>query len=145
MDLLPTFAKIAGGETPQDRIIDGHDVTPLLYGEKGAKSPWDAYFYYFGNELHSVRSGKWKFRAKNLLKNENIYYGLWRDTEIGDSPIPPRSTIFTRRRGDEVGARPATQSDRSHAGPHGRDGARISATPCKESHRPTTAPSAGKR
>lgn len=89
MDLLPTFAAIAGGETPQDRIIDGHDVTPLLYGEKDAKSPWKAYFYYFGNELHGVRSGKWKFRAKNLLKNENIYYKLWRETEIGDSPIPP--------------------------------------------------------
>ncbi|BBO30890.1 sulfatase [Lacipirellula parvula] len=89
MDLLPTFAALAGGETPQDRIIDGHDITPLLYGEKDAKSPWEAYFYYFGNELHGVRSGKWKFRAKNVLKNENIYYGLWRDTEMGDSPMPP--------------------------------------------------------
>ena len=89
MDLLPTFAKMAGGEAPQDRIIDGHDVTPLLHGEAGAKSPWEAFYFYFGNELHGVRSGKWKFRAKNLLKNENIYYKLWRETEIGDSPVPP--------------------------------------------------------
>jgi arylsulfatase A len=96
MDLLPTFAKQAGGKAPTDRIIDGHDVTPLLHGEEGAKSPWEAFYYYFGNELHGVRSGKWKFRTKNLLKNENIYYQLWRETEIGDSPIPPALYDFSR-------------------------------------------------
>jgi arylsulfatase len=89
MDLLPTFAAMTGGKTPADRIIDGHDITPLLRGEPGARTPWKHFFYYFGNELHAVRSGKWKFRAKNLLKNENIYIRTWRETEIGDTPIPP--------------------------------------------------------
>ena len=89
MDLLPTFAVMSGGKTPSDRIIDGHDVTPLLRGVAGAKSPWEKLYFYFGNELHAVRSGKWKFRAKNILKNENIYYQLWRETEIGNSEIPP--------------------------------------------------------
>ena len=89
MDLLPTFVAMAGGEVPGDRIIDGHDITPLLKGEAGAKSPWQHYFYYFGNELHAVRSGRWKFRAKNLLKNENIYNKEWRETPIGESEIPP--------------------------------------------------------
>jgi arylsulfatase A-like enzyme len=89
MDLLPTFAAISGGEVPTDRIIDGHDIAPLLRGEPDAKSPWQHYFYYFGNELHAVRSGKWKFRAKNILKNENIYNQEWRETAIGESEIPP--------------------------------------------------------
>ena len=89
MDLLPTFAAMSGGQAASDRTIDGHDITPLFRGEPGAKSPWEKYFYYFGNELHAVRSGKWKFRAKNILKNENIYYQLWRETEIGNSEIPP--------------------------------------------------------
>jgi arylsulfatase A len=89
MDLLPTFAAMTGGKTPDDRIIDGHDITPLLRGERGAKSPWEYFFYYFGNELHAVRSGKWKFRAKNLLKNENIYNQQWRETEVGNVAIPP--------------------------------------------------------
>ena len=30
MDLLPTFARMAGGPEPQDRTIDGRDLTPLL-------------------------------------------------------------------------------------------------------------------
>lgn len=89
MDLLPTFAALAGGKVPTDRTIDGHDISPLLRGEPGAKSPWKHFFYYFGNELHAVRSGRWKFRAKNTLKNENIYNQQWRETKIGETEIPP--------------------------------------------------------
>ena len=73
MDLLPTFAAMAGTETPKDRTIDGHDITSLIVGEPNAKSPWKQMYYYFGNELHAVRSGKWKLRAENQLINEDIY------------------------------------------------------------------------
>lgn len=60
MDLLPTFAKLTGGSLPQDRIIDGHDVMPLLAGKKGAKSPTEVFYYYHSTQLKAVRSGKWK-------------------------------------------------------------------------------------
>jgi hypothetical protein len=72
MDFLPTFAAIAGTQPPADRPIDGHDIRPLLTDDE-AKSPWEALFFYFGNELHGVRSGPWKFRPQNNLLNENIY------------------------------------------------------------------------
>ena len=35
MDLLPTFAKLAGAEIPTARIIDGKDIWPTLAGEAG--------------------------------------------------------------------------------------------------------------
>jgi len=60
LDFLPTFAKIAGAKTPGDRTIDGEDITPLMFGEAGATSPHDAFFYYFKDDLDAVRSGKWK-------------------------------------------------------------------------------------
>lgn len=60
MDLLPTFARLAGGESPQDRKIDGHDVRPLLLGTPGAKTPHEAYYYYYLDQLQAVRSGPWK-------------------------------------------------------------------------------------
>ncbi|PYK62109.1 MAG: arylsulfatase [Verrucomicrobia bacterium] len=60
MDLLPTFAKLAGAEVPRDRIIDGKDIWPLMSGQPGAKSPHEAYFYYWAKHLQAVRSGKWK-------------------------------------------------------------------------------------
>lgn len=60
MDLLPTFARIAGGREPQDRIIDGRDILPLIVGEPNAKSPHEAFFYYQLDQLQAVRSGPWK-------------------------------------------------------------------------------------
>jgi arylsulfatase A len=60
MDVLPTFAKLAGSEPPADRVIDGKDIWPLLSGQPGAKTPHEAYFYYWGRELQAVRSGNWK-------------------------------------------------------------------------------------
>ncbi len=60
MDLLPTFAKLAGGSGPSDRKIDGHDIAPLLFGEENAPSPHEAYYYYHQDQLQAVRSGRWK-------------------------------------------------------------------------------------
>ena len=40
--------------------IDGKDVGAILLGEPGVRSPHEAYFFYAGDELHAVRSGKWK-------------------------------------------------------------------------------------
>jgi arylsulfatase A len=72
LDFLPTFAALAGTKPPADRTIDGHDIRPLLTDDS-AKSPWKAFYYFLGNELHAVRSGEWKLRAKNTFFNENIY------------------------------------------------------------------------
>jgi arylsulfatase A-like enzyme len=60
MDLLPTFAKLAGGKVPQDRIIDGHDIRSLIFSEPDAKSPYDVFYYYERDQLQAVRSGPWK-------------------------------------------------------------------------------------
>jgi len=59
-DLLPTFARLAGAELPSDRVIDGKDIWPLASGQPGAQSPHDAFYFYRGNQLQAVRSGKWK-------------------------------------------------------------------------------------
>ncbi|CAA6677546.1 Unannotated [Lentimonas sp. CC4] len=58
MDLLPTFAQLAGAELPTDRVIDGCDILPVLID--GAGTPHQAFFYYKGNALKAVRSGPWK-------------------------------------------------------------------------------------
>ena len=59
IDLLPTIAKLAGAETPKTRIIDGLDIWRLLTETNGA-SPHNALYFYWGGELHAIRSGKWK-------------------------------------------------------------------------------------
>ena len=58
IDLLPTIAHLAGAKLPKRRI-DGKNVWPLFV-EDEAKSPHEAYYFYYGNQLQAVRSGKWK-------------------------------------------------------------------------------------
>jgi arylsulfatase A len=60
MDLMPTLAAMLGVRLPQDRIIDGKDIRPLMYGESGASSPHEAFYYFSPDGLVGVRSGKWK-------------------------------------------------------------------------------------
>lgn len=60
LDLLPTFASLAGGQPPSDRKIDGQDITPLIFGHQDATSPHQAYYYYMEDQLQAVRSGPWK-------------------------------------------------------------------------------------
>lgn len=60
LDLLPTIARLAGGEPPVDRTIDGRDIAPLLLGEPAASVPASPLYYYQGNQLQAVRSGRWK-------------------------------------------------------------------------------------
>lgn len=59
MDVLPTFARLAGGKVPADRKIDGVDIWPVLAGNP-ARPPRDQFFYYRGLTLEAVRSGPWK-------------------------------------------------------------------------------------
>ena len=78
IDLLPTFAKLAGGKAPSDRVIDGRDIWPLMAGKAGAKSPHEAFYYYKGGKLEAARSGKWKL----VLKKTPELYDL--DADISE-------------------------------------------------------------
>jgi arylsulfatase A-like enzyme len=59
IDILPTLAKLAGAALPKNKI-DGLDIWPLISAKADAKSPHEAYYFYWNRELQAVRSGKWK-------------------------------------------------------------------------------------
>jgi len=86
MDVLPTLTKLAGGEPPSDRVIDGKDIWPLMSGARGAKTPHEAFYYYWGRELHAVRSGNWKLKFETTLRDEDVYR---REFNREDVKIPP--------------------------------------------------------
>jgi arylsulfatase A-like enzyme len=71
MDWLPTFAFLAGVKVPDDRIIDGKNIWPLISGEKNARSPHKYFNYYFMDQLHAVRDARWKL----YLPLDNKYDG----------------------------------------------------------------------
>ncbi|MEY2880359.1 MAG: hypothetical protein RLZZ15_2739 [Verrucomicrobiota bacterium] len=71
MDVLPTFAKLAGTTAPTDRKIDGVDLWPILVGNP-ATAPRDEFFFYRGLALEAVRSGPWKL---HLASGELYHLG----------------------------------------------------------------------
>ncbi len=63
LDMLPTLAALVKAPAPgQKHKTDGHDISSLLLGKGGARSPTDqtGFFYYQGDQLQAVRSGPWK-------------------------------------------------------------------------------------
>lgn len=76
LDLLPTFAAMAGTSLPTDRKLDGFDLSPLLYG-KTDKSPRSEFYYWTSAELYAVRSGPWKLHVKQ--KKPIVY---WAEEEM---------------------------------------------------------------
>ena len=73
MDLLPTFAALAGTGIPSDRVIDGRDILPVL--TEDAKTPHEAFFFFKGNALKAVRSGKWKLHLGKAKGNAKARRG----------------------------------------------------------------------
>jgi len=63
MDLFPTLAAIADGTVPDDRVIDGIDVSDLLLG-KSEKSGRDGFVVYMGNDVFGAKWRDWKIHLK---------------------------------------------------------------------------------
>ena len=61
MDILPTAAAAAGARRPS-RPIDGLDMLPFLLGT-APRPPRETMYFYYGTELHAVRSGRWKLHV----------------------------------------------------------------------------------
>ncbi len=59
MDWLPTLTELVGGQS-STLPIDGRSVKGLVMGEPDAQSPHEALFFYSGDALQAVRSGRWK-------------------------------------------------------------------------------------
>jgi arylsulfatase A-like enzyme len=59
IDVLPTLAEITGCDLPQNKI-DGKSIWHLMRRLPAARTPHEAYYYYWGNALHAVRRGPWK-------------------------------------------------------------------------------------
>ena len=68
IDLFPTIQNIVGGTAPPHQI-DGRDITALLTNPGEAKSPHEAYFFYRGDRLEAVRSGKWSLHLNHSYRS----------------------------------------------------------------------------
>jgi arylsulfatase A len=63
IDWFPTCLALAGVCLPQDRVINGKDITGLLTGNE-KQSPHDVFYFYHNQSLEAIRVGKWKYIPK---------------------------------------------------------------------------------
>jgi arylsulfatase A-like enzyme len=59
IDILPTVAELLDTQLPP-KPIDGLSLKSLLTGPQTDQSPHEALWFYWGNELQAIRSGRWK-------------------------------------------------------------------------------------
>jgi uncharacterized sulfatase len=60
IDIFPTLLALAGLLPPDDRVVDGRDLTALLSGERD-RSPHDGLFFFNANVIDGVRADRWKY------------------------------------------------------------------------------------
>ena len=92
IDMLPTCVSISGGQLPPEPVIDGRDISPLLFG-KSKESQREAHYYFASYNLQAVRQGPWKLTlsqqgesmGKETSADSKINPRLYDlDTEIGE-------------------------------------------------------------
>ncbi|MCK5172168.1 MAG: sulfatase-like hydrolase/transferase, partial [Planctomycetes bacterium] len=74
MDILPTFARLAGTAPTANRIIDGKDIYPFISGQTD-KGPHSEYYYYCYTHLQAVRNDRWKLVLPREAKPK--WMGWW--------------------------------------------------------------------
>ena len=68
IDILPTIAELTGSDLP-NHSIDGKSIFPLMKGNPQAKSPHEAYFFYWGADLHAIRKGNWSLHLPHSYRS----------------------------------------------------------------------------
>jgi arylsulfatase A len=69
LDILPTFAALAGTPIPSGRRLDGKDVSPHLRGIPGTPPAHDVFHYFSGLRLMAIRKGPWKLHFGSTTEN----------------------------------------------------------------------------
>lgn len=104
IDILPTLVKLAGGQVPAGRKIDGSDIWPLLAGEAGAKSPHEVFHYFRGLTLEAIRSGPWKLHlAKGELFNLSTDIGETTNVAAAHPDVVERLRELAAATKDDLG------------------------------------------
>jgi arylsulfatase len=100
MDLFPTLATIAGGKVPDDRPIDGIDMSQFLLG-KTASSGREGFVVYMGNDVFGVKWRDWKLHFKEqdawntILRTYTMprVYNLMNDPQERDNVLFPHTWV----------------------------------------------------
>ncbi len=88
IDMLPSFARLAGAQVPQDRTIDGRDVTAMW--TSGAPSPHEILYFINNNGLAAVRSPRFKLLLSEYYRASHIDFRRYTAPKLFDMLADPQ-------------------------------------------------------
>ena len=95
MDLFPTLAKITGGSIPEDRVIDGIEMSDFFLGER-KESGRDGFIVYMGNDIFAVKWKNWKlhFKEQSAWNGKLDTYTMPRVYNLYTDPQEKNNVLF---------------------------------------------------
>jgi uncharacterized sulfatase len=106
MDLFTTVLSATGVKMPDDRLLDGKDLLPLLTGKSDA-SPHDVIFGHKSSKLATIRDQRWKL---HVLPPSGIHLKPGADGKWLDPRAPDGVTILAPYEQYNLDAYPGLQS-----------------------------------
>ena len=100
IDLLPTIAKLAGAKIPDDRVIDGLDISGIFHG---TQTDLDRPFFFYQHQaLRAVRQGEWKLHLPHSKLDRTKEGETWQ-THVPkpDRPYIEKITLYNLK--DDIG------------------------------------------
>ncbi|MEN8774359.1 MAG: sulfatase [Akkermansiaceae bacterium] len=93
IDLMPTLTKLAGAKAPQDRVIDGLDISEIFHRtQKELDRP---FFFYQHQSLRAVRQGDWKLHLPHSADDRTKEGKLWQShVPENDRPYIEEFTLY---------------------------------------------------
>jgi uncharacterized sulfatase len=107
-DLFSTCLQLAGIELPDDRIIDGKDIMPLLAGN--SSSPHDTLHFYDTRTLVAVRHENYKYHRRFRTENAG-YFPLKQGPFLFDLQTDPNESYSLVESRPEIAAELASMLD----------------------------------
>lgn len=130
IDLLPTFAKLVGAELPRDRVLDGREITSLMFDPQSGPVR-DTHLYFASSQkLAAIRQGDWKLFLTDPQKKaggkkaekkapdvaEPLLYNLAKDPAETTNVAAEYPEIVTRLRAEATSRETEIQQHQRPAG-----------------------------
>lgn len=70
-DQFATVLELAGIEPPDDRVIDGRNIMPVLRSNE--TSPHDTLYFFWRDQLLAIHHENWKYHRHHQVEDVNVY------------------------------------------------------------------------